>query len=134
MCQNAVDHFEDLGGTKYIVAGPAANVALTNGSVKAEVIEFEGKAATAFGNHWLNLREYEIQNGLTQNGLTASALDTERMADGLVPASLVGGGSTTNILMYDGTTVTDQNHPNVYGANTIMLAFYEKGVALGYWS
>ena len=134
MCQNAVDHFEDLGGTKYIIAGPAANVILTNSRIKPEVLEFEGKAATAFGSHWLNLREYEIQNGLTENNLTASALDTERMAQGLVPASLVGGGSTTDIVMYNGTTVTDQNHPNVYGANTIMLAFYNKGKALGYWS
>ena len=134
MCEKAVDHFEDLGGTKYIVAGPAANVILKNGSVKAEVLEFETKAATAFGSHWLNLREYEITYGLTQNNLTASALDTERMTDGLVPASLVGGGDTVNIIMYDGTTNRDENHPNAYGANTIMLAFYEKGVALGYWT
>lgn len=134
MCQDAVDHFEDLGGTKYIISGPAANVALKTGNIKAEVLEFETKAATAFGNHWLNLREYEITYGLSQNNLTASALDTERMADGLVPASLVGGGDTTNIIMYDGVNNRDENHPNVYGANTIMLAFYEKGVALGYWS
>ena len=135
MFQKAVTHFTALGGTKYIVAGPAANVILTNSATKAEVLEFEGKAATAFGSHWLNLREYEIQNGLTENNLTASALDTQRMADGLVPASLVGGGDTTNIVMYDGTSEHgDQNHPNVYGANTIMLAFYNKGKALGYWS
>ena len=75
-----------------------------------------------------------VKNGLTQNNLTASALDTERMESGLVPASLVGGGSTTDIQMYNGTTNTDENHPNAYGANTIMLAFYEKGVALGYWT
>lgn len=134
MCQKAVTHFTTLGGTKYIVAGPAANVILKTGSIKAEVLEFEDKAATAFGSHWLNLREYEIQNGLTENNLTASALDTERMADGLVPASLVGGGDTTNIIMYDGVNNKDENHPNVYGANTIMLAFYNKGKALGYWS
>lgn len=134
MCQNAVDHFEDLGGTQYIIAGPAANAQLTQSNIMAEVQEFETKAATAFGNHWLNLREYEIQNGLTQNNLTASALDTERMAQGLVPASLVGGGDTTNIIMYDGVTNNDQNHPNAYGANTIMLAFYDKGKALGYWA
>ena len=134
MFQKAVDHFEDLGGTKYIVAGPAANKLLQTTAFHDAVMEFEPKAATAFGNHWLNLREYEIQYGLSQNNLTPSALDTERMADGLVPASLVGGGDTVNIGMYNGTTNTDQNHPNVYGSNTIMLAFYEKGVALGYWS
>lgn len=124
-----------MGGTKYIVAGPAANVILqTISGMMAEVQRFESLASTAFGSHWLNLREYEITYGLSQNNLTASELDTQRIAQGLVPASLVGGGDTANIIMYDGVTNTDQNHPNVYGANTIMLAFYEKGKALGYWS
>lgn len=134
MCQKAVNHFTALGGTKYIISGPAANVILKNTGVMDEVLEFESKASTAFGTHWLNLRQYEITNGLSQNNLTASALDTERMNAGLVPASLVGGGSTTNIQMYDGTTITDENHPNVYGSNTIMLAFYNKGKSLGYWN
>lgn len=134
MFQKAVDHFEDLGGTKYIVAGPAANKLFKTTAFHDAVLEFEPKAATAFGSHWLNLREYEITYGLSQNNLTPSALDTERMTAGLVPASLVGGGDTVNIAMYNGTTNTDENHPNAYGANTIMLAFYEKGQALGYWS
>lgn len=135
--QEAVDHFTAMGGTKYIVTGPAATSLLDPSKYpdqRAEILRFEPLAAAAFGSHWFNLREYEIQNGLTQNNLTASALDTERMANGLVPASLVGGGSTTDIVMYDGVNNTDQNHPNVYGSNTIMLGFYEKGVALGYWS
>ena len=134
MFQKAVTHFTTLGGTKYIVAGPAANKLFKTTAFHDAVLEFEPKAATAFGSHWLNLREYEITYGLSQNNLTPSALDTERMTAGLVPASLVGGGSTSDIQMYNGTTNTDENHPNVYGANTIMLAFYEKGVSLGYWT
>lgn len=134
MCQKAVNHFTALGGTKYIIAGPAANKGWKTTAFREGAEEFETKAAVAFGTHWLNLREYEITYGLTQNNLTASDLDTQRMAQGLVPASLVGGGDTVNIQMYDGVTNTDENHPNVYGANTIMLAFYEKGQALGYWS
>lgn len=129
----AVDHFTAKGGTKYIVIGPAANVILANDRIRPEVFRFEELAATAFGDHWLNLRIYEIENGLEQNGLTASALDIERMEKGLVPASLVGGGTVTDIAMYDGVNNTDQNHPNVHGANTIMLGVYEKGKALGYW-
>lgn len=131
--QLAVDHFTAKGGTKYIVIGPAANVILTNDRIRPEVFRFEELAATAFGDHWLNLRIYEIENGLEQNGLTASALDIERMERGLVPASLVGGGSTTEIVMFDGVNNTDQNHPNAYGANTIMLGVYAKGKELGYW-
>lgn len=131
--QLMVDHFAAAGGTKYIICGPCAGQHLRTDALRQVVIDYESKAATAFGDHWLNLREYLIDNGLTENGLTASDLDTERMASGLVPASLLGGGSTTDIKMYDGTTVTDDTHPNAYGAESIKNAFYAKGQALGYW-
>ena len=131
--QLMVDHFAAAGGTKYIICGPCAGQHLRTDALRQVVIDYESKAATAFGDHWLNLREYLIDNGLTENGLTASDLDTERMASGLVPASLLGGGSTTDIKMYDGNTVTDDTHPNVYGAESIKNAFYAKGQALGYW-
>lgn len=131
MFQKAVDHFLALGGTKYILTGLANIFAVTPVSLAEQ---FDSIASAAFGSHYFSLREYEIQNGLSQNGLTPSALDTQRMAEGRVPASLVGGGSVDNILIYDGVNVTDQVHPNAYGSNTIMLAFYDKGKALGYWS
>lgn len=132
--QLMVDHFVAAGGEKYIICGQSGGKHLRTEEMRAITFEYEEKAATAFGEHWLNLREYLIVNGLTENGLTASALDTERMALGQVPASLVGGGTTTDIKMYDGVTITDDVHPNAYGANSIMLAFYNKGVALGYWT
>ena len=131
--QMMVDHFTESGGTKYIITGPYAGQFLNADSQRAVVFDYETKAETAFGEHWLNLREYLIANGLTENGLTASALDTERMAVGQIPASLLGGGSTTEILIFDGETVTDQTHPNTYGQNSIFNAFYAKGQALGYW-
>lgn len=131
MFQKAVDHFTALGGTKYILTGLSNLFAITPVALAEE---FDTLAASAFGSHYFSLREYQIQNGLSQNGLTPSALDTQRMEEGRVPASLVGGGSVDNILIYDGVNVTDQVHPNAYGANTMMLAFYEKGKALGYWS
>lgn len=131
--QLMVDHFTDCGGTKYIITGPYAGQFLNTESQRAVVFDYETKAATAFGEHWLNLREYLIANGLAENGLTASALDTERMAVGQIPASLLGGGSTTEILIFDGKTVTDQTHPNAHGQNSIFNAFYTKGQALVYW-
>lgn len=131
--QLMVDHFTDCGGTKYIITGPYAGQFLNTDSQRAVVFDYETKAATAFGEHWLNLREYLIANGLTENGLTASALDTARMAVGQIPASLLGGGSTTEILIFDGKTVTDQTHPNAHGQNSIFNAFYTKGQAMGYW-
>ena len=131
--QLMVDHFTSKGGTKYIICGASSGQHLRTESNRAIWLEYEQKASTTFGEHWLNMREYLIQNGLTENGLSASSLDNERMALGLVPASLLGGGSTTDIKMYDGETVTDDCHPNAYGQNSKMNAFYNKGKALGYW-
>ena len=133
MLQKSINHFVANGGTKYIVCGPSNSHYLESEPTRSEIFAFETAAATAFGNHWLNMREYQIQNGLTQNNLTASTLDTERMLQQLIPASIIGGGTPENIIMYDGVTVK-HHHPNVYGANTIMLGFYEKGVSLGYWT
>lgn len=131
--QLMVSHFVTNGGTKYIICGPCAGKHLRTEALRQVVFGYEAKAAAAFGSHWLNLRTYLIENGLAENSLTASALDTERMAVGQVPASLLGGGSTTDIKMYDGNTVTDDTHPNVYGAESIKNAFYFKGQELGYW-
>jgi hypothetical protein len=100
---------------------------------RQNVFAYEIKAASAFGEHWMNLREYLIANGLSENGLTASAMDNERIAVGQIPASLLGAGTMNDIKIYDGKTVTDDTHPNAYGANSIMLGIYAKGKALGYW-
>ena len=131
--QLMVNHFTSLGGTKYIICGLSSGKHLRTEAFKQVSFKYEEKASSTFGEHWLNMREYLIENGLTENGLTASKLDNERIAQGLVPASLLGGGSTTDIKMYDGETVTDDCHFNCYGANSQSLAFYNKGKALGYW-
>lgn len=121
--QYMVDHFTAKGGTKYIVCGPSAGKFIEDANYLAIVQDYEELAETAFGSHWLNLRTYGIANGLTQNNLTATTEDTERMSAGKWPSSLLHGNGTG-----------DLTHPNAYGANTQMMAFYEKGVALGYWS
>lgn len=128
-----VNHFTESGGTKYIITGAYAGQFMRNDDIRQKVFEYETKAATLFGEHWMNLREYLIANGLAENGLTASALDNERIAVGQVPASLLGAGTVDDIKIYDGKTVTDDTHPNAYGANSICNAFYAKGKALGYW-
>lgn len=127
-----VNHFTANGGTKYIVSGPYSGKYLRSASGVTNVQAFEALAAEEFGTHWFSLRQYLIDNGLSQNNLTASTTDTERMAIGQVPGSLLGGGTPTNIVMYPSTS-DDDVHPNAYGANSMALAFYQKGVALGYW-
>lgn len=128
-----VQHFVAAGGTKYIIAGAFSGKFMRTEADRDEIFAFETLAATQFGNNWLNLRQYLIANGLTENNLTATASDTERMALGQVPGSLLGGGTPSNIVMYPSTS-SDDTHPNAYGANSMMLAFFHKGVSLGYWS
>jgi hypothetical protein len=127
-----VAHFEAKGGTKYIISGPWGGQFMRTESAVANVLEFEAMAAEEFGEHWFSLRQYLIDYGLSQNNLTASDTDNERMAMGQVAGSLLGGGTPDNIVMYP-TTSNDDVHPNAYGANSIYLAYYEKGVTLGYW-
>lgn len=131
--QVMVNHFTSQGGTKYILFGPFSGQYLRSADDIAKVKTFESLAVEAFGEHFISIRQYLIDNGLTDNGLSASTLDAERMTAGQIPASLLGGGSTGEIKMYDGATVTDDAHPNAYGANSIMLGIYAKGQALGYW-
>lgn len=128
-----VQHFVAKGGTKYIISGPWSGKYLRSSAGVTNIQAFETLAAAEFGSHWFSLRQYLIDNGLTQNNLTASASDTERMAAGQVPGSLLGGGTPSNILMYPSTS-SDDTHPNAYGANSMALAYYQKGLALGYWS
>ena len=127
-----VQHFVAKGGTKYIISGPFASTYTRSASGINMIQQYEALAAAQFGNHWFSLRQYLIDYGLTQNNLTATESDTERMAAGQVPGSLLGGGTTSNILMYP-TTSSDDAHVNAYGSNSVALAYYQKGVALGYW-
>ena len=131
--QMMVTHFLAKGGTKYIISGPMSGQFMRTSGDIATVLQYESLAAEEFGSHWFNLRQYLITNGLTQNNLTASSTDTERIAAGQVPGSLLGGGTTSNIVMYPSTS-SDDSHPNAYGANSMALGFFQKGVALGYWS
>lgn len=127
-----VQHFTAKGGTKYIISGPWSGKYLRSSSGVANIQSFEALAAEEFGNHWFSMRQYLITNGLTQNNLTASSTDTERMLAGQVPGSLLGGGTPSNVLMYPSTS-SDDTHPNAYGANSMALAYYQKGQSLGYW-
>lgn len=120
--QSMVDYY---GGTNYIIMGPAGGQMVRTEGARAEVFEYESLAETAFGDHWLNLREYLIANSLAENGLTATAKDTERMAVGLIPWSILLGSNTE-----DGT---DDVHYNTHGLQSVCNAVFAKGRTLGYW-
>jgi len=71
----------------------------------------------AYGDHYINMREYLVTNGLTDCGLVATSVDLEMSQLGEVPDSLK----------------SDWSHLNSYGYYSKGKAIYAKGVQLGYW-
>ena len=78
---------------------------------------WEAALREAFGEHFINMRTYMIENGLDIAGLEATEQDNSDLDDGKVPGSL----------RYDYT------HLNSYGYYVIGQGVYEKGRELGYW-
>lgn len=92
--------------------------------------------AAAVGEQLSNLSEEKVDKtaitlGVNEaDGLVYIFIGGQPVGNGL---DLSSGGGSTDIKMYDGTTVTDDTHPNAYGAESIKNAFYAKGQVLGYW-
>lgn len=121
--QSMIDYY---GGSNYIIMAQTGGYRLRTEETRAITFEYEEMAAAAFGEHWLNLREYLIANSLSENGLTATERDTERMAVGQIPWSILMGSNTAS--------GTDDVHYNTYGLQSVCNAVYAKGVELGYWT
>lgn len=118
--QLMVNHFLALGGTKYIVTGPWSGTWISTDSGWAVTEQVASLASTAFGNHWLDLPADMAANCQADNpSVTWTAEDLEYIAAGKTPLP---------------SLTYDNSHPTEAGANSQMMAFYRKGVALGYWT
>ena len=118
--QLMVNHFLALGGTDYIITGPWSGTWISTNSGWAVTQQVATLASTAFGNHWLDLPSDMAANCQADNpDVTWTAEDLQYISQGKTPLPS---------LTYDNT------HPTEAGANSQMLAFYRKGVSLGYWS
>jgi len=71
----------------------------------------------AFGEHYINMRTYLVNNGLSDCGIKGTQSDLEMVALQEVPDSLK----------------SDWSHLNSYGYYSKGNAIYAKGVQLGYW-
>lgn len=80
--------------------------------------QWEAALREAFGEHFINMRVYMIENALNTAGLEPTQDDIDNIQDGRVPESL----------KYDFT------HLNSYGYYAVGVAVYNKGIELGYWS
>lgn len=81
--------------------------------------DFLGVMYNHFGVHVFDLRNYLVNYGLVDNGLTATETDNTAIANGEVPPQL-----------YDDMDL----HMNVYGLTSHAKGLYLYGKDLGYWS
>lgn len=79
---------------------------------------WEAALREAFGEHFINMRVYMIENALSTAGLEPTQEDIYNIDDGRVPESLKH----------------DFTHLNSYGYYAVGVAVYNKGIELGYWS
>ena len=78
---------------------------------------WEAALKYAFGNHFINMRVYMIENGLAVAGLNETEADEEAARQGNISVQLR----------------SDWTHFNSYGYYAQAVAVYQKGQELGYW-
>lgn len=71
-----------LGAEKYIVVG------LTSKGMVSDVAEVNAALEEAFGEHFLDIRSYLLENGLKDAGITPTSQDMADIAAGEIPSSL----------------------------------------------
>lgn len=103
---------------KYIIIGMHYfySWVLYNGLTKEQI---ENAMLLKYGNHYINLRKYMIEYGLSDAGLTETEADTEAINNGNVPPSLL---------------YSDGIHGNAYFYNILANLVNKKGIELGYWN
>lgn len=126
--QSMVNYYQ---GTKYIITTGATGYRLRTEAMRTVTTEVETLFANTFGEHYFSLRQYLINNSLTENNLTATDVDTSRIALGQVPASILMGASDLNNGKAGGDGV-DDTHYNTYGLESVKNAFKSKLISLGY--
>jgi hypothetical protein len=106
----------NIDSDKYIVLG------LTNGSDESN-INNDVDGIKAFGNHYLNIREFIAKYGIS--------IANEELSAGIEITSgiqeHIDAGIIDSVLKIDGV------HGNYYFYYAVAKAVYAKGVGLGYW-
>ncbi len=120
---------QNAGCDYYIIVGdtddPGSSIADTSQSFRNDDGTYIGIGDTAweatlreaYGEHFINMRTYLIENGLTDVGLRATKADYRGFRRGRISKQLR----------------SDWTHFNSYGYYAKGVAIYAKGVELGYW-
>lgn len=102
---------DNLANDKYIIVG------ITSKKYHDDVVSKVKKEAYAFGKHFVDVREYMLNYGLSDAGLTPTEQDLLDIKNGEIPASLRH----------------DDVHGNDNFYNIIATLIYKKGQEMGYW-
>lgn len=112
---------ESTGCKYYIIVGDTDDPELSADMNKIYIGQgetpWEQALSKAYGEHFINMRLYMIQNGLSDCGLEATEEDLEGFTRGEISQQLRA----------------DWTHFNSYGYYAKAKGIYEKGVELGYW-
>lgn len=106
--QLAIDHAQC--NDKFMVLGLAYDGEYILKNLESDMV-------AAFGDKFINVRDYLSKNGLSDAGLSATDDDITAMSKGKVPPSLMN----------------DTVHFNGYGYIVLANLVYNKGKELGYW-
>ncbi len=101
----------NLNHDRYIVVG------LTSKNYMSEVADVNIVLERKFGKHFVDVREYLLEYGLEDAGITPTEQDTTDIANGEIPTSLR----------------TDVVHFKAAGYSVVANQIYQKGKELGYW-
>lgn len=112
--QNVIDNIDSMieysTNPNYIVIG------LTSKSYMPEVEEVNKILAEKYGEHFLDIRKYILENGLSDAGIVATEQDEIDVNNGEIPSSLRA----------------DNVHFNDYGYTIVAEQVYNKLIELGY--
>lgn len=109
MFKAAINHMAEYE-KRYICIG------LSSGTKESRTT-LERKMGIAFGEHYINIRDYLVTYGLDDAGISATEQDTQDISVGKVPTSLRADGV----------------HFTADGYKIIAKVIYQKGKELGYW-
>lgn len=110
MFKAAINHMSGLQ-KRYICVG------LSSGTKESRAV-LERKMGIAFGNHYINIRDYLVKYGLNDAGISATEQDTQDILAGKVPTSLRADGV----------------HLTADGYKVIAKVIHQRGKELGYWN
>lgn len=94
---------QNVNTGRFLVIGPCTYGGTWSPSLTYSMDAIDSAMLQAFGNNYINLRKYLIEDGLRDAGITASKTDTNNINMGLVPDSFRSnaGGADLNGVAYD---------------------------------